>query len=218
MSKLGPYDLNRIYLGDARTLSNDIPDRSINLIFTDPPYKKEFLYLYGWLGSLADRVLKDDGFLITYCGPYWKSKVIKLLDAKLEYFYDYIEVNNGNSTILWPKKTIARYKSLLAYRKKSSNGLPFTNVLGVWNGTGSDKRYHKWGQSINTALYYIDVFTEDEMIVLDPFMGGGTTAAACKKINVNYLGFEIDSDSLEEADNRLRNVHRKPMQMALISD
>ena len=42
--KLGPYDLNSIITGDARELSKAIPDASVDLIFTDPPYNVGFLY------------------------------------------------------------------------------------------------------------------------------------------------------------------------------
>ena len=40
-------------------------------------------------------------------------------------------------------------------------------------------------------------------IVLDPFMGSGTTALAAKKNNRHYLGFELNPDYIEEAEKRL---------------
>ena len=70
---LGPYELgpnntpeNGIYTGDARELAKEIPDESVDLIFTDPPYKKQFQYLYEWLPGEAARVLKQDGFVLCY--------------------------------------------------------------------------------------------------------------------------------------------------------
>ena len=108
--------LDNIHLGDAKELGKEIQDQSVDLIFTDPPYSKEYLYLYEWLAEFAARVLKPDGFLLTYSGIYWKNLVIKSLDKELEYFYDYVEYNHKNSPILWPRKTISRYKSILCYR------------------------------------------------------------------------------------------------------
>ena len=43
--------MNEIITGDARELAKDIPDNSIDLIFTDPPYAKEYIPLYGWLSK-----------------------------------------------------------------------------------------------------------------------------------------------------------------------
>lgn len=37
----------------------------------------------------------------------------------------------------------------------NSKALPVTNVLGKYDGTGGDKRFHRWGQEANTARYYI---------------------------------------------------------------
>lgn len=42
-------------------------------------------------------------------------------------------------------------------------------------------------------------------IVLDPFMGAGTTALVARKLNRNYIGFELNPDYIEIANNRLKN-------------
>src|SRR5205814_2191015 len=55
--------LNTITTGDAQLLSTHIPDNSIDLIFTDPPYDRDSLSLYEWLAEFAARALKPGGFL-----------------------------------------------------------------------------------------------------------------------------------------------------------
>ena len=52
--------------GDFRDVSKDIPDNSVDLIFTDPPYSKEYLPLYEELAKLAIRILKPGGSLVFY--------------------------------------------------------------------------------------------------------------------------------------------------------
>lgn len=44
-------------------------------------------------------------------------------------------------------------------------------------------------------------------IVLDPFMGTGTTAVAAKQLGLDYVGYDIDSDYIEFAEQRLKNVN-----------
>ena len=44
-------------------------------------------------------------------------------------------------------------------------------------------------------------------VVLDPFMGVGTTAVVCKKLNRNFIGFEINPDYIELAKKRLNNLN-----------
>jgi len=197
-----------IHFGDARELGSLVDDQSVDLIFTDPPYPRDFLPLYGWLGEWAARVLKPDGFLLTYAGVYYKDQVFGLLGQNMEYFFDYIEYNQGNSTILWPKKTISRYKSILAYRPKGGDGMPVTNVIGVYFDDGKirrfgDKRFHKWGQRESTARYFMEVFTEEGDLIVDPFLGGGTTAVVAERMSRPWIGFEIDEESFETSRQRL---------------
>ncbi len=154
--------------GDAIELASlYIPDRSVDLIFTDPPYSRKYHHLYKWLAQEGSRVLKPDGFLFVYTPPYWKDKLMRYFDKHLDYFYDFILIHKGNTSILWQKKVISGYKSILCYRQKGSGALPHTNVLGKWNGSTGDKRFHKWGQSEVEAKYYIDCFSKPGDVVFD---------------------------------------------------
>jgi DNA modification methylase len=189
--------LNQIITGDARELSKEITDKSIDLIFTDPPYIKKFMYLYDWLSDEGTRVLKDDGFLMCYAGIYWKSQIFRTMERNLEYFWDFVLLDSGNSAIMWQRKIISRYKSLLCFRKPGFNALPHTNVLSSWVGGGEDKRFHTWGQDESSARYYIDCFSKPGNVVFDPFCGGGTTPVVCKMLNRNFISFEIDEESAE---------------------
>lgn len=193
-----------LYNGDSIEIAeNIIKPCSVDLIFTDPPYHKKYHYCYEWLAQEAARVLKPTGFLIAYAGPYWKHKVMATLGEHLEYFYDFILIHRGNTTILWPRRIITGYNSLLCYHLKGYKPLPRTNVLGKYDGTGGDKRFHRWGQEANTARYYIDVFSKENDLVIDYFLGGGTFAEICKALNRNFIGFEIDKKTFDVARARV---------------
>ena len=195
--------INLIHGDGIEKAESVIPAGSVDLIFTDPPYPKEFHYCYEFLAKEAARALKPDGFLITYAGPYWKHKVMMTLGEHLEYFYDFILMHRGNTSILWPRRIITGYKSLLCYTQKGSKALPVTNVLGKYDGTGGDKRFHRWGQEANSARYYIDVFSKQGDLVVDYFLGAGTFAEVCKKLDRNFIGFEIDKVTFDSAQARV---------------
>lgn len=202
MTHLGPYPLDSIITGDARELAQAIPDESVDLIFTDPPYHKRYLPFYGWLGQEARRVLKPDGFLLTYCGNAYKNQCIRQLDdSEMLFFWDYQTIDYP-ACMVWDRWTTAQTKSILAYRK-TDGSKPRTTVLGLWRGTGQDKLYHAWGQDESTARYFVDCFTTLGQVVFDPFVGGGSTAAACYVIGRHWLGFEIDPDTAERARERV---------------
>lgn len=200
---LGPYELNRIYTGDCRELAKAIPDNSIDLIFTDPPYPKEYLYLYEWLAEEAARLLKPTGFLMVYVGIYWKNKIMRWMDDHLDYWWDYVAFGAGSASMIWPRQTISRYKSIIAYRPRGGTGKAQTNVLSVWQGSDYDKHYHIWEQDDSTARYYIDCFSSPGGIVLDPFCGGGTTPYVCQLLQRPFLSFEINDKSTAITKERL---------------
>ncbi len=193
-----------MYCGDARELAEQkIAAGTVDLIFTDPPYEQAYLWSYEWLADEAVRVLKPDGFIIAYSGGYWKDVAMRSLGAKLQFFYDFVLVHKGNTTILWPRKVITGYKSLLCFHRKGATPLPRTNVLGQYNGLGGDKRFHAWGQEEGSARYYIDCFTNEGDLVVDYFLGGGTIVEVCKRLNRQFIGFEIDPATFEIARARV---------------
>ena len=192
----------QLYEGDCRDLMI-MPDQRADLIFTDPPYQKKYLYLYEWLAENTQFMLRPGRMLLVYVAPTHKETVMKIFSvAGLTYFYDFILVHNGNTTILWPKKVISGYKSIMAYYYGEKPFLK-TIVLGCFKGLGSDKRYHKWGQSEHEARYYIENYTKRGEYVLDPFMGAGTTGIVCKRLGRGFIGYEIEKDTFKIAEQRI---------------
>ena len=53
-------------------------------------------------------------------------------------------------------------------------------------------------------LIKLSVPINSEYIVIDPFLGSGTTAVACKELGINYIGIEKSRDYINIANNRLR--------------
>ncbi len=196
---------NQIITGDARVLAERIPDGSIDLIFTDPPYQREYLPLYAWLAETTKRVLKPDGFCLVYAGVYWKDRVMAMMGANLNYYFDLVLVNSGQSPIMWKRKIISRHKSILAYTG-NKDSVARTTVLSLWNGGGEDKRYHTWGQDESGARYYTDCFSSTDHVVWDPFAGGGTIPAICRMLNRNYVAFEINPITADNARQRVANT------------
>ena len=53
-------------------------------------------------------------------------------------------------------------------------------------------------------------FTEDQNIILDPFMGSGTTGVACVKTGRNFIGIEIDEGYFKIAEKRIAEAQMQP--------
>jgi site-specific DNA-methyltransferase (adenine-specific) len=206
-----------IYHGDCRELIKGIEPQSVDLIFTDPPYMKEYLYLYEWLADISNAVLKPTGFVAMYVGCYHLANVMRLIDGKLDFFIECVIFGSGNGSIIWPRRTIAKHKSLLIYRPTESASMPRCNMTSVFNGTGEDKRYHAWGQDEASARYYIDCLTKKGDMVLDPFCGGGTTPAMCKVLERECISYEIDEGTYKKAVKRV-DQQQMPLSNVFLSN
>ena len=65
---------------------------------------------------------------------------------------------------------------------------------------------HPSAKGTEPILYIINQFTNKDDIVLDPFIGSGTTAVACKITSRHYIGFEIDSNYCNLCKERLNKT------------
>lgn len=186
----------------ARATCEHLPlaDNSVDLIFTDPPYHRKYLHLYSWLAREAARVLKSGGFVLAMCGGMDLYDDMQLMGKHLTWFWNYEVFMQNVSTVIWPKRTVARNKPVVAFSKGA--GMPRCNVLSGLQGGGNDKQYHSWGQDVESARYYIDCFSRPGDLVCDPFIGGGTTLVASELIGRRCVCFDIDPVALTTTKER----------------
>ena len=79
----------KLIQGDFREATKEIPDNSIDLIFTDPPYDRDSLPLFKDLGIMAARVLKESGSLVTIAGHYALIKIGNYVEGSgLKYIHE----------------------------------------------------------------------------------------------------------------------------------
>jgi len=70
----------------------------------------------------------------------------------------------------------------------------------------NDKGLHPTQKPIALMEYFIKTYTNEGDLVLDPFVGSGTTGVACKKLNRNFIGIELNSEYVKMAKERIKNT------------
>ena len=97
--------------------------------------------------------------------------------------------------------------------KNSSRGIStiekdefMESTLSIWNinPEKAKKIGHPAPFPVELPKRFINLYSFKKDLVLDPFIGSGTTAIASKQLQRNYVGYEINKDYIEIADKRLR--------------
>jgi len=193
---------------DFRVKSKLIPDKSIDLVFTDPPFSKDNLQLYNDLIKESARVLKDGGSLVFYVGNTLLPQVINLTSSELKYWWMLcIELNEGHR-LMYDKFVFSEYKILLWFvkGKKPSILEPFGDRI---RSNMNYKALHPWEQSTGEASYMIRKLTVPHATIYDPMMGSGTTIIAALATGRKAIGIEVDKNTYDLAKKRVSQFLKK---------
>jgi DNA modification methylase len=197
--------INKVICGDCLEVMKEIPDNSIDLVFTDPPYLKEFLYTYDILAEQSPRIMKHGASLMMITPHYSLPSIVKSFDGKLKYRWA-ICLNQFNGSHARMAMGIeVMWKLVLWYVKGSyPSGRGFLrDGIEITGKDGQKKSRHKWEQDASWAEYYIQRLTKEGDTVLDPFVGSGTVADVCQKLGRNFIGVDISEEYCNIARQRL---------------
>ena len=235
--------LSRLANGDCLKYMKQIPNKSVDLIITDPPYNlglfmkkrgtnikgmrdNHFAYS-GWddldfeewtkqmdifIGE-CHRVLKSKGSLIIFMSVI-KAETIINLAAKNKLYYKTVGI--------WHKTNPMPRNMNLHFVNSTESWLYFINdgTTGVFNNRGkvihdfvetstinnSERKFgkHPTQKPQTLICHFIDLLSNEGDVVLDPFMGSGTTGVGCEILKRKFIGIELDSNYFNIAGNRIK--------------
>ena len=223
-----------LYNGDCEEIIKTIPDNSVTLIHTDPPY---VIHSDDNMGKMMeekarksyDKLIKadiSDGFNVEVMFPEF-IRVCRAINFQLwcskKQFIEYLILAYGKK---WNWQDICLYRN---------NALP--NVRGkyqdkdycvhLWKGRTLTGTYHQkrldyhyniggiksWNhpalKPLEPCLNLIPIGSDENDVVLDPYMGSGTTGEACLRTNRLFIGIEKNKEFFDMACQRLTKVYEE---------
>jgi len=182
-----------------------VGDCTVDAIITDPPYGEQAIPVYKALGAVASRVLKPGAPCIVLTGQMYLPEVLQAMSETLEYRWTLAYLTpGGQSPQIWPHKVNTFWKPLLWMAKAPAS------APAEWRGdvvktpvNDNDKRFHGWGQNVAGFTEIILRFTHPQDVILDPFVGGGTTGAAAVAQNRSFIGFDNEQATVDVARARI---------------
>jgi DNA modification methylase len=196
---------SRIICGDARDVLQTLPDSSISLVFTDPPYPRKYKHTFQYLADYCPRLMKRGASLVTIAPHYLLEEIMSMFLGKLKYRWILnMSQLDGNHPRMAMGIEVC-WKPMLWYVKEAyPSGRGFLRDAIQINGNNGIKKPsgHIWEQDLSWT-YYIAKLTKPGDTVLDPYVGSGTTAEACKLLDLNFIGIDNDEASVSMTEERL---------------
>ena len=225
-------EIDKIYNKDCLEFMRELPNESIDLIATDPPYR---LTSRGSSGTMSgywteDRTRKGKIFthndidIKDYIGEFYRILkadshcYIMCNNVNLPHFFDVISKSDFHfvKLLVWDKQTkicgryyMGQIEHIFLLRKgkdKPINDCGTSDLLSYPNRRekGLDgKNLHDTEKPVELMKILIDNSSQQNGIVLDPFMGIGSTGIACKELDRQFIGIEIDDNYYKIAQRRI---------------
>ena len=191
-------ETNIIYNKDCIEGMKELPDESIDGIITDPPYGinkskiigDEDFWTIGRMLPEAYRVLKKDSFFICFCSI---AKIPELL--KLSPFnYRWMCIMFTNNSMARGSMGFSAFVPALVFMKGNAKiKKQIRDVCEISTSAQQVKAfYHPYQKHEKFLTDLILTSSREGDIILDPFSGGGSVPVACKELNRQFIGYEID--------------------------
>ncbi len=229
-----PYNIDINY--GNKTKNGKVVD-SKGIKYKDDFSEEEYKNMLSKVFSECKRVLKKDGSIFINIKNRYKDGVINTPFWIQDFFSDMFLKNViiwnfdwGGSTnkrfapryeyVFWFTKSKEKYKfNLGAVKIPALNYRPdryksqLKNPSDVWkismvSGNFEERTAHPAQYPERLIERIIGCSTNENDIVLDPFIGSGTTAVVAKKMNRDYIGYEIVQEYIDISNQRIKNCKR----------
>ena len=226
--------MNKIKLINADCLNTlkNIPNESIDLIVTDPPYLTTSRGNAGNSGGMLQKDVNKKGKVFTYNNINCKEYAPEFYRLLKDGSHCYVMTNHINlidmlntftdvgfhfiKSLIWNKGNkimgqyyMSQYEYILFFRKgkgKKINNCGTSDILSIPNKKTKDKNgknIHDTEKPVELMEVLVNNSSQENELVLDPFMGVGSTGIACIKNKRNFIGIEIDENYFNIAKSRL---------------
>ena len=242
--------LNQIILGNCENMK-DIPNNSLHLMITSPPYNvskdyDEDLSLNEYFNLLSNvfletyRVLVNGGRACINVANLGRKPYIPLSDYISKIMIDIGFKMRGE--IIWNKAASASPSTAWGSWQSATNPIlrdiheyilifskgDYNRIKGDKKNSIEKEQFLEWTKSIwemkaesakkighpapfpeELPYRLIQLYSFEEDIILDPFMGSGTTALAALKTKRKYIGYEISQEYIILSNNRINNYNKQ---------
>lgn len=235
----------KLIQGDCLIEMQNIPDKTIDLILTDPPYGTtacswDTVIPLDKMWIQLKRIIKDNGAIVLFGSEPFSSylRMSNIKDYKYDWIWDkkkggnimclksqpyktheIISVFNNSKDNYFPIMVEQEERKGKTYSKGEANGIKNYGDTRIYNNkypksileisNANQDGNHPTQKPVKLMEYLIKTYTNENETVLDFTMGSGTTGVACKQLNRDFIGIELDPDYFKIAEKRIKKAVRQ---------
>ena len=217
-------ELNKIYNEDCLKGIKRIPDGIIDCIVTDIPYNecnrtdnglrnldkdKADIGIFDVAVLTENLCDKTKGSIYMFCGFNQVSTIRQTMSQKglstRIVVWEKTNPSPMNGSVIWLSGV-----ELCVYGKKQGATFNFHCKNTVFRYPCGGGKIHPTQKPVGLMSQLITASTKEGDIILDPFMGSGTTAIACIREKRNFIGFELNKEYYDKACKRIQIEMAQP--------
>ena len=193
-----------LYLGDCLEVMADMPGGSVDAVVTDPPYGMDFQSNHKI--EQYDKIKGDNNSLLLLSICDFPVPHSKYIFCRWENLAD---VPTPKSCITWVKNNWsmgdlehehARMTEIILFYPGKDHSFPQKRPLDIVKHARSGNEYHPTEKPVGLIMELVG-WTNG--IVVDPFMGSGTTGVACANLGRKFIGVENEQQYFDVACRRI---------------
>ena len=199
-------ETNKIYCNDCLEVMKELPDKSIDLVLTDPPYGMNFQSNHR--KTKHSKIENDDSF------PLWIFEEFNRIAKRAVYVFcrwdNLRELPKPTSVLAWIKNNWSmrdlkhehgrQWEAICFYPQEEHEFIKRIPDVIKANRTGNN--LHPTEKPVDLMMQIVQANKGD--LILDPFCGSGSTLVACQELHRRFIGIEISPDYVKIARERLK--------------
>lgn len=193
----------------------------VDMVLTDPPYGMSFQSNYRikkhkkikndnsleWLDDFVNKsyeLLKEDTASYVFCSFHHIDKFKQAFEKKFK-IKNILVWEKNNTSMGDLKADFAPKIEFVLFLQKGRCMIRGKRDSNIFKFDRTCNKLHPTEKPVDMMEYLISKFSDEGQLILDPFMGSGTTGVACKNLERDFIGVELDSHFYRVARRRLRS-------------
>lgn len=193
---------NQIINADCIDILKQLPDKCIDLVLTDPPYRDES-------ENQPTMDMRANGMVKTFGDKPTKklfNEIFRISKKQIIFGANNFELPPYKGFLIWNKGIAFDFTMSMCELAYISETCGTIAKIFNYRASGQEYRIHPTQKPLKLFEQIINYYSNENDLILDCFSGSGTTAVACHNLKRRFICIEKDKDYWQASVERLKDA------------